>query len=132
MNVDIFTDGGARGNPGPAGIGVVIKHNGKTIEEYRKFLGEATNNQAEYEGVHHALLQAKKLGVTEIAFYLDSELVVSQLKQEFKIKNEILGKIFIKIWNLSQHFKKISYQWIPREQNDEADKLVNQAIDEAV
>jgi len=126
----IYTDGGARGNPGPAGIGVVFmdaKNN--IIQTYNKYLGEKTNNQAEYEAVVLALEKAKTLKAEELEFYLDSELVVNQLNQKYKIKNEDLGKLFIKIWNLRQNFKKVTFQHIRREKNKLADKLVNEAID---
>lgn len=127
----IYTDGGARGNPGPAGAGVVIyDENENLISKHFKFLSEMTNNQAEYEAVVYAISEAKKLGAQEIDFYLDSELLVGQLSREFKIKNIELGKYFIKIWNAGQCFKKINYHYIPREQNKEADKLVNKAIDD--
>lgn len=127
----IYTDGGARGNPGPAGVGVVIyDENENLISQHGKFLGEMTNNQAEYEAVVYAIQEAKKIGAEEIDFYLDSELLVGQLSREFKIKNMELGKYFIKIWNAGQVFKRINYFHIPREQNKEADRLVNQAIDE--
>ncbi|HOZ36870.1 MAG TPA: ribonuclease HI family protein [bacterium] len=128
----IFTDGGARGNPGPAGIGAVIfDESGKNIlATHKKYIGEATNNVAEYSAVILALEEAKKMGAEELAFILDSELVVKQLNGEYKVKNEDLGKLFIKIYNLRQYFKKMTFHHVPREQNKLADKLVNQAIDE--
>ncbi len=124
----IHTDGGARGNPGPAGVGVVIRA-GDQAYRYKKFLGHATNNQAEYQAVIVALEEAQRLGLTRLTLYLDSELVVRQLRQEYKIKEPNLGKLFVKVWNLSRGFQKISYRHIPREQNREADRLVNEAID---
>lgn len=129
--ITIYTDGGARGNPGPAAAGVVIYQQGKKEpKKYSKFLGEMTNNQAEYEAVLYAMQLAKQIKPEEIDFYLDSELLVGQLSREFKIKNIELGKYFVKIWNSSQSFKKINYNYIPREENKEADRLVNQAIDQ--
>jgi len=129
----IHTDGGARGNPGPAGIGVLIEDSvGNILLQDKKFVGHLTNNQAEYEAVILALKLAKKLGGDELEVYLDSELVVEQLNQNYKIKNLELGKLFIKIWNLRQDFKNVSFTHIPREKNVLADKLVNQAIDEGV
>jgi|SRR3989338_691875 len=128
----IYTDGGARGNPGPAGCGAVIfDENGKSIlATHKKYLGEQTNNFAEYSAVVLALEEAKKLGAEEIEFYLDSELVVKQMRGEYRIKNPGLGKLFIKIHNLKQRFKKITFRHVRREQNKLADKLVSQAIDE--
>jgi ribonuclease HI len=121
----IYTDGGARGNPGPAGIGVhIVGH-----KDYKKYIGEATNNQAEYQAVVLALEKAKELKAEEIDFFLDSELIVNQLNGKYKIKDKDLGKLFVKIWNLKMNFKKITFTHIPREKNKDADKLVNQAID---
>lgn len=128
MKLKIFTDGGARGNPGPGGIGVVIKYDNKVLE-FSEFIGYSTNNQAEYKAVILALEEAKKLEAKEIDFYLDSELVVNQLNRKYKIKNEELSVLFVKIWNLSSSFDKITYTHIRREQNKEADRLVNYALD---
>ncbi|MDO8560029.1 MAG: ribonuclease HI family protein [bacterium] len=124
----IHTDGGARGNPGPAGIGVVIEAGGK-VHHFKKFIGHATNNQAEYLAVLLALEEAEKLGLQELQFYLDSELVVRQLNQEYKIKDAELGRLFVKIWNLRSKFKLLKFAHVPRERNKEADFLVNEAID---
>ncbi len=132
MQVDIYTDGGARGNPGPAGIGAVIKHNGKVIAAAKKFIGEATNDQAEYRAVLLAMETAHTLGATALVVHLDSELVASQLARKFKVKDAELAKLCIQVWNLSHHFSSIQYHWIPREKNYEADALVNEAIDEAL
>src|SRR3989338_10730210 len=98
----IYTDGGARGNPGPAGVGVVIttaelESVHQLTKTLKKYIGKKTNNQAEYEAVVLGMEAAKKLGATELEFRLDSDLVVSQLNMKFKIKNEDLGKLFIKI-----------------------------------
>ena len=127
----IYTDGGASGNPGPAGLGVVIYDDkNKIIVEISKYIGEATNNQAEYQALILALEKAKQLKAEEINCYLDSELVVKQINREYKIKDKGLGPLFIKVWNLSQNFKKINFHHIPREQNKEADKLAKKAIKE--
>ena len=126
----IHTDGGARGNPGPAGIGVLIEdEEGNTVLEHSRYLGEATNNQAEYQGVILGLDEALKLKAEEVDFYLDSELAVNQLNRNYKVKNLELQNLFIKIWNLSQKFKKVSFRHIPREQNRAADRLVNKELD---
>jgi len=133
MNVSklkIFTDGGARGNPGPAGIGVVIKneHN-DIICEISKYIGKTTNNQAEYRAVVCAIEKAKELGAKEVDFYLDSELVVKQLNREYKVRNKDLMPHFVKIYNHSLSFKKIKFIHIYREKNKEADQLANAAMD---
>ena len=127
----IHTDGGARGNPGPSGIGAVIEFDGQT-HNFKEYIGNATNNQAEYKAVILALEKAKKLGVEEIDLFLDSELVQQQLNQVYKVKNQDLAKLFVKAWNLSIGFKKIKYIHVRREDNKEADKLVNEALDEAL
>lgn len=126
----IFTDGGARGNPGPAGIGVVIKdESGKIIGEYNEYIGEGTNNQAEYKAVILALEKAKELKIKDIDFFLDSELVVEQLNQNFKIKDPELGKLFVQIWNQLNYFGKVTFSHVTREKNREADAQVNLALD---
>lgn len=126
----IHTDGGARGNPGPAGIGVVIEINGET-HNFKEYIGETTNNQAEYKAVVLALQKAKELGVEEIDLFLDSELVQQQLNQKYKVKNKDLQLLFVQAWNLSQSFKKIKYTHVSRNDNKLADALVNQVLDEA-
>ena len=126
----VFTDGGARGNPGPAGIGAVIySEDKKVVAEISKYLGEATNNQAEYKALISALTKLKEMGATEIECFLDSELVVKQLRREYKVKNKDLASLFLAVHNLSFDFKKISYTHIPRERNKEADRLANEAMD---
>ncbi|KKR14931.1 MAG: Ribonuclease H [Candidatus Falkowbacteria bacterium GW2011_GWA2_39_24] len=126
----IHTDGGARGNPGPAGIGVMIKDDkGKEVKTIAKYLGKATNNQAEYQAVLAGIEAAVKLKATEAEFYLDSELVVKQLNREYKVKNLELQPLFVKVYNHSLKFKKISFHHVRREQNKEADALANLAMD---
>lgn len=131
----INTDGGARGNPGPAGIGVVLKNEkGDIVKEISEYIGETTNNQAEYKAVvvalEHALEQLHEQSKQyELEFLLDSELVVKQVNREYKVKNKDLAPLFVKIHNLSQSFKKVTFKYVRREFNKEADKLVNLAID---
>jgi len=128
--IKIFSDGGARGNPGPAGIGAVIYNSdGKILAEVSEFLGIATNNQAEYKALIAALKKAKELGAKEAECYLDSELVVKQLKREYKVKNKDLAPLFLEVHNLSINFKNIFYHHIPREENKVADRLANLAMD---
>lgn len=129
----IYSDGGARGNPGPAGIGAVLRsENGLVLAEISKYLGETTNNQAEYQALIAALEKAKDLNGEEIECYLDSELVVKQLNREYKVKNAELAPLFLKIHNLSLVFKKISYHHVRRECNKEADHLANLAMDKGM
>lgn len=125
-----YTDGGARGNPGPAGIGAVLydEHN-RLLAEISEYLGVTTNNQAEYKALIAAFRKAADLGAKELECYLDSELVVKQLKGEYRVKDKDLAKLFLDIHNLSLSFKKITYTHIPRERNKEADRLANEAMD---
>lgn len=130
MKLTIYTDGGARGNPGPAGIGVVIYNaNRQKIAEISEHLGVATNNQAEYKALIAAFKKAVQLGAAELEFYLDSELIVKQLNRQYKVKNKDLAPLFLQIHNLSLNFKRITYTHISRERNSEADKLANEAMD---
>ncbi|PIS43050.1 MAG: ribonuclease H [Candidatus Kerfeldbacteria bacterium CG08_land_8_20_14_0_20_40_16] len=127
----IYTDGGARGNPGPAAAGVVIfNEQGKLIGKYSKFLGETTNNQAEYQAVIFALEKARQLKGTTLKLHLDSEIVVQQLNRKYKIKDSGLAALFVKIWNTGQSFKSIEYNYIPREKNKLADSQVNLCLDQ--
>lgn len=130
MQAKLFTDGGSRGNPGPAAIGgVLYDTEDKIITSFSKYLGETTNNQAEYTALLTGLELAQKHQVRELSCFLDSELVVKQLKKEYKVKDAGLAKLFVKVWNLSQNFQKISFTHVRREYNKEADLLVNQALD---
>ena len=132
----VYTDGGARGNPGPAAVGVVIKdESGRFLKSYGETIGEKTNNEAEYAAVIFALkkLRAlwgkKKTKELAVEVNMDSELVVQQLSGEYKVEDERLSALFIKIWNLKVDFSKVVFQYIPREKNKEADRLVNEALD---
>jgi ribonuclease HI len=130
--VIINTDGGAIGNPGLAGIGVVIKTDGK-IKEYSESIGEATNNQAEYRALIFALKKAKlllgktKIKELEIECRMDSELLVKQINGEYKIMEKELQPLFLELWNLKIDFKNVKFIYVPREQNTEADALVRRA-----
>ena len=132
----IYTDGGARGNPGPAAGGVVIKDDkNEVILKTSKYFGETTNNQAEYEALILALQKAKgifkaqKIKNKKIECYLDSELVVKQLNHEYKIKDEGMQKLFINVWNLTLDFDSVKFIHIPREKNKLADEMVNRELD---
>ncbi len=126
----VYSDGGARGNPGPAGIGAVLYDIDKNeIDKISKYIGETTNNQAEYQAMLAGIERAKELGANELICYLDSELVVKQMKREYKVKNKDLAPLFIKAYNFSLGFKSIDFIHIKREKNKIADALVNLAID---
>lgn len=132
MSVVIYTDGGARNNPGPAGAGAVIYKDNELIAEVKEYLGEQTNNWAEYEAVVLALQKAKELGLTgDITFRLDSKLVVEQLLGNWKIKEPTLKPQVAKVKALLSDFGAVAFTHIPREENKEADRLVNEAIDNA-
>ncbi|PWB38964.1 MAG: ribonuclease H [Parcubacteria group bacterium] len=128
----LFSDGGARGNPGPAAIGAVLYNGTKTIGTVSEYIGETTNNQAEYKAVIAGLKLALENKITELHCFLDSELVVEQLNRNYKVKDKELAKLFVQVWNLSQSFKKVTFQHVRREQNKFADKLVNQALDKII
>lgn len=132
MKIFLYSDGGARGNPGPAGIGVVIQNTDKkVIKTIKKYIGEATNNQAEYMAIKEGLTEALQLKPQEINCFLDSELVVNQLKGVYKIKDKELQKLHADIQDLI-FMRPVFFQHIPREQNKHADKLVNEALNEAL
>lgn len=139
MKVIVYTDGGARGNPGPAGIGVVIcNEKGQVMKKYGEFLGDLmTNNEAEYNAVIFALKKLKallgkeKVKQAEVEVRADSELMVKQMNGEYKLSDRRIQEFFITIWNLKIDYKSVSFKHIPRETNKEADALVNQALDNA-
>lgn len=130
MKVTTFTDGGARGNPGPAAAGVVVKNDkGQILAAYGVFLGNQTNNYAEYSALLSALQKAKELGAIEVDCVLDSELVVKQMRREYKVKEPTLQKLWLQVYNLSQQFKKVTYRHVFRADNKEADAEVNKTLD---
>lgn len=130
MKAQIFTDGAARGNPGPAGIGVVIKSGGKTILEVSDYIGKTTNNVAEYLALIRGLEEALLLGAKEAECFSDSELLVKQIQGEYKVKNEGLSPLFHHLQSLMVKFKKFSITHKAREENKHADALANRGIDE--
>jgi ribonuclease HI len=132
VKLKIFTDGGARGNPGPAAIGFVVidETSGTTIKAIGKIIGNSTNNVAEYTAVIEALKYLKTIPAESYDFLLDSQLVVNQINGKFKIKNINLRNLILEVKQLEQEIGgNLSYQLIPREKNFAADKLVNLALD---
>jgi ribonuclease HI len=135
FNFIIYTDGGARGNPGPAAAGIVIDGAIVGHKKYGEYLGEMTNNEAEYRALIIALKKLKHLIGGERAknshleVYLDSELIEKQLNGKYKIKDEKIKEYFIEIWNLKIDFGEVIFKHIPREKNSEADMIVNQTLD---
>lgn len=125
----MYVDGGSRGNPGPAGIGVVLLDaNKKRIKEIWKYIGETTNNIAEYTALIHGLEEAVILKAENLTINMDSELVVRQLNGEYKVKDPGMRKLFEKALAILKNFKSCEIKHIDREKNKEADKLVNKAI----
>lgn len=125
------TDGGARGNPGPAAIGVVISDDtGKELAAIKEYIGETTNNQAEYKALIKALEQAALMNAESVTCYLDSELVVKQLTGLYKIKEAGLQALAMEAIKFKNKFKQVEFKHVRREQNARADQLVNEALDE--
>lgn len=131
----MYTDGGARGNPGPSGVGIRLEDsNGNLIKEGSKYIGEQTNNYAEYEAVYLGLMGIKKLfdeQVTELEIdaKLDSELVVKQLNGEYKVKHPNIKGQYDKTMHAAHMFKTITFTHVLRENNAHADRLANEAMD---
>jgi len=135
----IYTDGGSRGNPGPAAFGVVIcDETGKVLKEYGETIGVRTNNEAEYEAVVFGLKKVKALygksalKSSEVEVRSDSELLIKQMNGKFKVLEPKIQELFLKLWNLKIDFDKIKFTSVEREKNKEADRLVNQALDSQV
>jgi len=135
MKLVIYTDGGARGNPGPAAIGVFFPDLKK---EYGVQIGNTTNNVAEYSALIFALKKARQLlgkkqaKETDVEVRSDSELMVSQLNGEYKVKEDDLKPLFIEVWNLKQEFRSVVFRHVRREENKNADALVRRALDTLV
>ncbi len=128
----IHIDGAARGNPGPAGVGVlIIGPDGQIAERVHRSIGEATNNVAEYRALLLALERAQAGGYPEIEVFSDSELLVRQLQGRYQVKHPVLRELYASARQRIEGFRRFHIQHIPREQNAEADRLANRAIDEA-
>jgi len=133
----IYTDGGSRGNPGKAAIGVVFcNEKEQAIKKYGEYLGDnLTNNDAEYQAIIFALKKFKAVfgkaiaEISDVEIKADSELVVKQLNGKYKLLEPKIQQFFIEIWNLKFDFKSVKFKHIPREKNKEADRLVNEALD---
>ncbi|MCX6790589.1 MAG: ribonuclease HI family protein [Candidatus Gribaldobacteria bacterium] len=135
QQLTMYTDGGSRGNPGPSAIGVVFFKDGQKIKGFSQYLGEKTNNEAEYEALIFGFKKAKALlgkGVlksTALEVRSDSELLVRQMNGQYKIQEPHIQQLFLEVWNLKTDFGEVKIIAIPRELNKEADKLVNEALD---
>jgi ribonuclease HI len=132
----IRTDGGARGNPGPAATGFVIENSkGQVLTELGEYIGEKTNNEAEYRAPIAGLKKLKtligkdKAKKARVAVVSDSQLMVRQMNGQYKIENPNIQKFFLELWNIKLDFKEVSFTAVPREQNKGADRMVNEALD---
>jgi len=132
-NLKVYSDGGSRGNPGPAAAAfLILSEDNKVLNAQSRFLGKRTNNQAEYEALIAALEAALQLGAEEIVCYLDSELVCRHLTGEYRVKNVDLRKLWGRVQELKRCFNRVTYVSVPRTNNyiQEADRLVNEILDE--
>ena len=130
MRAKLSTDGGARGNPGPAAYGYVLEaEDGTVLAAHGEAIGEATNNVAEYRALVAGLEKAVELGVDELEVVSDSELVVKQMRGEYKVKNEVLRELKEAAANVAERLRSVRYTAVRREHNELADRLVNEALD---
>ena len=132
MKARLSTDGGARGNPGPAAYGYVLEaEDGTVLDAQGKAIGVATNNVAEYRALLAGLERALELGVDELEVVSDSELLVKQMTGEYRVKNEALRDLSLDAAHLARRLGRVSYRAVRREHNELADRLVNEALDQA-
>ena len=130
MRAKLWTDGGARGNPGPAAYGYVLEaDDGTVLAAHGEAIGEATNNVAEYRALVAGLEKAGELGVDELEVVSDSELLVKQMRGEYKVKNEALRELSLQATGLARQLGAVTYTAVRREHNELADQLVNEALD---
>jgi ribonuclease HI len=132
VKATLYTDGGARGNPGPAAYAFVLEaEDGTVLEAKGETIGLATNNVAEYSALVAGLERAAEAGVHELEVVSDSELLVKQMRGEYRVKNEALQELFLEASRLARKVGKVSYRAVRREDNELADSLVNEALDRA-
>ena len=132
MRARLFTDGGARGNPGPAAFGYVIEAgDGTVLASHGEAIGVATNNVAEYRALLAGLERAEQLGVDELEVVSDSELMVKQMRGEYRVKNAALRDLSVEAGRLARRIGGVTYTAVRREHNELADRLVNEALDRA-
>ncbi|MDN5332272.1 MAG: ribonuclease [Tepidanaerobacteraceae bacterium] len=129
----VYVDGASRGNPGNAGIGIVmLDENGNVVKEMSDYIGQTTNNIAEYTALVTALKEALEMGCEEIEVFSDSELMVKQINGEYQIKNEGIRRLYSQVAQLVKEFKSFSINHVKREYNKRADELANEGIDLAL
>jgi len=130
VKAKLSTDGGARGNPGPAAFGYVLEtDDGTVLAAHGEMIGVATNNVAEYRALVEGLSKAGELRVDEVEVVSDSELLVRQMSGDYKVKNEALRRLYEEAIELADRFEKVTYTAVRREHNELADRLVNEALD---
>ena len=130
MKAKLWTDGGARGNPGPAAYGYVLEtEDGTVLAAHGEAIGEATNNVAEYRALVAGLGKAVELAVDDVEVVSDSELLVKQMRGEYKVKNEALRELFEEARRIARQLRSVGYTAVRREHNELADQLVNEALD---
>jgi len=130
MNARLFTDGGARGNPGPAAAAYVLEaEDGTVLDACGEAIGVATNNVAEYRALLAGLAKAVELGVDELEVVSDSELLVKQMNGEYRVKNAALAELSLEATQLARKLGRVRYTAVRREHNELADRLVNEALD---
>jgi ribonuclease HI len=130
VKAKLYTDGGSRGNPGPAAYGYVLEaDDGTVLASHGERIGVATNNVAEYSALVAGLEKALELAVPELEVISDSELLVKQMQGEYRVKNETLRELFLQASKLASRLGKVSYRAVRREHNELADRLVNEALD---
>jgi ribonuclease HI len=132
VELTIYTDGASRNNPGESGAGVYILQDGEPFKKIARYLGTTTNNVAEYTAAIIGLEHAVKVGARRVSLFADSELLVKQINGQYKVKNEGLKPLHAKARELIARIGSVAVQYIPREQNKEADALANKAIDEKI
>lgn len=131
MSLVIHIDGAARGNPGPAAFGVVFSRDGQLLAEEKKFVGRTTNNVAEYLALVYALQRAWQMGERRLHIFSDSELLVRQMTGVYQVRDPKLRQLYDQAQELIHRFDEVRVEHVPRKQNRHADKLCNQALDEA-
>jgi ribonuclease H / adenosylcobalamin/alpha-ribazole phosphatase len=132
VTVKLSTDGGARGNPGPAAFAYVLEaEDGTVLAAHGETIGVATNNVAEYSGLIAGLEKARELGLRDVEVVSDSELMVKQMRGEYRVKNEALRELFLRAGRLARDIGSVTYTAVRREHNELADRLVNEALDSA-
>jgi ribonuclease HI len=133
LKARLYTDGGARGNPGPAAYGYVLEaEDGTVLAAEGEAIGEATNNVAEYSGLIAGLAKAIELHVPDLEVVSDSELMVKQMRGEYRVKNEALRELSLEAARLARRLENVEYRHVKRAHNELADRLVNEALDAAV